>query len=121
MKVAWMTESGGAKSLFDSSYVCSLAKHSCAVCRIEALYEHLVSQHASDFHAPGDVVRIREGAVTRDQMAALMCLAEEHMISHDEEYMPDLTEQLEDEMLTQRVHSAIAGMAREASMAREAR
>ena len=76
--------------------VCSLATCCHGPCRIEALYEHLVSQHASEPHVPGDVVRIWEGAVTRDQAAALVCLAEEHMIEYDVRYMSHMARQLHD-------------------------
>lgn len=74
-----------------SMYVSLSRKHSYGVRRIEALYEHLVSQHATEQHVPGDGVKMREGAVTRDQMAALLCLAEEHMITHDVHHMPHLS------------------------------
>lgn len=56
--------------------------------RIEALHEHLVSQHGSEAHIAGDAVTVREGAVTPDQMSALRCIAEEHMVEYDVQYLP---------------------------------
>jgi hypothetical protein len=64
-------------------------------CRIEALYEHLVSQRGSKPHIAGDAIAVREGAVTRDQMTALACIAEEHMVGYDVQYLPQQAEQMQ--------------------------